>query len=128
MRGWSTFWLVTVAAFELMRYDVLSALRGRPALPRTGHLQWRSRERHAHIAELTCDAVTVAACFYVKPVRCLQRAVCTARMLRRRGIPAEVVVAVRSLPFLAHAWVEINGQIVNESPVYRQRLTVLHRA
>lgn len=68
----------------------------------------------------------IAACLYFKHVRCLQRSVCTVRILRRQAVPATLVIGVRTSPFASHAWVEIGGRILNESVKYQQRLTVLY--
>ena len=35
-------------------------------------------------------------------------------MLRKAGAPAALRIGVRPVPFAAHAWVEIDGQAVNE--------------
>jgi nitrate reductase NapE component len=60
-------------------------------------------------------AVRDACVFYVKPVMCLQRSAAVTRMLRRRGVPAELVIGHQAVPVLSHAWVELNGQIVWDS-------------
>jgi hypothetical protein len=45
--------------------------------------------------------------------RCLARSLVLTRLLARRGIPAKLVIGARGGPgFLAHAWVECNGQPV----------------
>jgi len=42
--------------------------------------------------------------------RCLVRSLVLTRLLARRGIPAKLVIGARGGPdFLAHAWVEYNG-------------------
>jgi hypothetical protein len=51
----------------------------------------------------------------------------TARLLRRRGFDAEVVIGCRPEPFFSHAWVELDGRVVNDSPVYREQLPALAR-
>jgi hypothetical protein len=45
--------------------------------------------------------------------RCLARSLVLTRLLARRGIPAKLVIGARAAPsFLAHAWVEYEGQPV----------------
>jgi hypothetical protein len=63
-----------------------------------------------------CAAVEKACVWYPKKALCLQRSAVTACMLRRWGIQARMVVGVRPMPFLAHAWVEANGSVVNDFP------------
>jgi hypothetical protein len=42
--------------------------------------------------------------------RCLSQALVLSRLLARRGMGADLVIAVRSQPFAAHAWLEAGGQ------------------
>ena len=74
-----------------------------------------------------CNAVNLAACLFYKPVPCLARSVVTVCLLRKHGIDACLVIGYRPSPFFAHAWVEINGEVVNDSPAYREQLIVLYR-
>jgi hypothetical protein len=77
--------------------------------------------------EAVCRAVDVAGAFYFKEVLCLQRSAATTRLLRECGIPAEMVIGVQQWPFRAHAWVEVQGQIVNDKPYIADIYGVLDR-
>ena len=118
--------LVARAWCELARFDLLRALPTGSTL----HLREVAvRGRKAPAAErirTVCNSVATATCLYWKPVMCLQRSVCTARLLRGRGVPARLVIGYRPDPFLSHAWVEVDDRVVNDSPIYRQRLFVLY--
>ena len=83
---------------------------------------------NAELEKTICDAVLLATCFYWKPVLCLQRAVCTVRLLRRHGIHARLVIGYRPSPFFSHAWVEVDGRVVYGSVAYQKRLMPLHVA
>lgn len=50
--------------------------------------------------------------------RCLPSALVLYRLLRTRGIPAELVIGLPSTPIspIAHAWVELNGQDIGPPP------------
>jgi hypothetical protein len=48
------------------------------------------------------------------------------RLLRKRGVVARLVIGYRPVPYFFHAWVEVNGQIVNDSTTYQDRLQVLY--
>lgn len=120
---------VTSALYELARYEVsvrsggagriLSQLRLQPVAAKpTGR----------ELEQALCDAVLLATCFYWKPVLCLQRAVCTVRLLRRHGIAARLVIGYRPSPFFSHAWVEVDGRVVYGSAAYQKRLRLLHIA
>jgi hypothetical protein len=113
------------ALWELTRYDLRFAWCGlRGVRPRRG--PGAGREDFGQETAI-CEAVRSVAPFYWKPIRCLQRSIVTARLMRGHGIPAEVVIGYRPIPFFSHAWVEVAGRVANDSPVYQARLQVLER-
>jgi transglutaminase superfamily protein len=61
-----------------------------------------------------CDAVHTAAVWYPKQTLCLQKASVTTSLLRQHGFPADMKIGVRKQPFHAHAWVEVDGQVVGD--------------
>jgi len=63
-----------------------------------------------------CEAMDFACVFYPKRVLCLQRSAATTMLLRRHGWSAEMVIGAQVLPFRAHAWVEVDGTVVNDKP------------
>jgi hypothetical protein len=119
-------WRAAVAWFELVRFDIVCARKGFGGV-RAELTLTETPPRHTAADEIaaTCEAVALATCFYWKSVLCLQRSVVLARLLRRRGVSARLVIGYRPLPFMAHAWVEVDGQIVNDSSVYARRFRVL---
>ena len=118
--------LVVRAWCELARFDLLRALSIRPILRLRPVAPRGLKAADAEPTSAVCNAVATAACLYWKPVMCLQRSVCAARLLRARGVAARLVIGYRPDPFLSHAWVEVDDRVVNDSPVYRQRLFVLY--
>lgn len=66
--------------------------------------------------ERICTAVDLACIWYWKEVLCLQRSAATACLLKRYGFPAQMVLGVQQIPFRAHAWVEVDGRVVNDKP------------
>jgi hypothetical protein len=74
-----------------------------------------------------CSAVDMACIWYWKEVLCLHRSAATTCLLRRRGIPAQMVVGVQQLPFNAHAWVEVAGVVVNDRPYTSEIYSELDR-
>lgn len=127
MKFTSHAWLVFRALCELIRYDVIhgvfrvTRMQAQPIRPAS-----EVGSANAELERTICDAVVLACCLYWKPVLCLQRSVCAMRLLRSRGVPARVVIGYRPTPFFSHAWVEVKGRVVNDSPVYQRRLAVLH--
>ncbi|HEX3701857.1 MAG TPA: lasso peptide biosynthesis B2 protein [Vicinamibacterales bacterium] len=84
-------------------------------------------ERMPLTAEEIVWAVDEACVWYIKRVACLQRSAIATWLLRRHGLRAELVIGCRPLPFESHAWVEIDGQVVNDRPQYQKHFTVLDR-
>jgi hypothetical protein len=122
-------WLLFSALCELARYEVTILLRGSGRILSQLRLQSVAAKSAGRESEqAVCDAVLLATCLYWKPVLCLQRAVCTVRVLRRHGIVARLVIGYRPSPFFSHAWVEVDGRVVYGSPAYQKRLRLLHVA
>jgi hypothetical protein len=120
-------WLVIRALYEIVRHDVVLRLRGSGAILRQVSRQSVAAKPKTHdLEKAICDAVLLATCFYWKPVLCLQRSVCTARLLRKHGVNARLVIGYRPAPFFAHAWVEVDGRVVYGSPAYQKRLRPLY--
>lgn len=74
-----------------------------------------------------CSAVDMACIWYWKEALCLQRSAATACLLRSLGVPAELVIGAQQMPFRAHAWVEVDGLVVNDKPYMREMYAVLDR-
>jgi len=77
--------------------------------------------------KLICFAVDEASIWYFKRVECLQRSVVAVFLLRLYGVPADLVIGYRQLPFESHAWVEVDGMIVNDRPQYCRLFTPIER-
>ena len=85
-----------------------------------------SKPRSA-VIDRVCSAVDLACIWYWKEALCLQRSAATACLLRRHGIPAQMVIGAQQLPFKAHAWVEVDGRVVNDKPYMPEVYAVLDR-
>ena len=121
--------LLIKAIYEIVRYEVILSLLGSGRiLQQLKRQSIRATAVSAELEKTICDAVLLATCFYWKPVLCLQRAVCTVRLLRKYGICARLVIGYRPSPFFSHAWVEVNGRVVYGSSAYQTRLLPLHVA
>jgi hypothetical protein len=128
MRHIKYAWLVFSALYELARYDVISALRNSANIGGLNPQPITPEPANHEVVQTICNAVSLAACLYWKPVLCLQRSLCTVRLLRKHDVVARLVIGYLPRPFFSHAWVEVNDRIVNDSPTYRERLQVLYTA
>lgn len=81
----------------------------------------------ADSAESICSAVDIACIWYWKEALCLQRSAATACLLKRHGVLAQLVIGAQRMPFKAHAWVEVEGRVVNDKPYTPEMYAVLDR-
>ena len=68
-----------------------------------------------------------AQMYYPKKAMCLQHSAVVTCLLRRRGIPAEMVLAAQTFPPKAHAWAEVAGEVVNDQSSVKSEYRVLKR-
>jgi hypothetical protein len=73
------------------------------------------------------QAVDLAAVLYFHKVLCLQRSAATACLLKKHGFAAQLVIGVQQVPFFAHAWVELDGVVINDKPYMSEIYSVLER-
>lgn len=86
--------------------------------------RWPVRKRHVDdrfgLIGKICAGVNAACIWYPRKSLCLQRSAITTWLLRSRGIAARLVIGARSMPFAAHAWVEVEGVVVNDFSTVRR--------
>jgi hypothetical protein len=120
---------IFTALIGLAAIDLILAVRGFPCLYRIVK-RWRIRQAPQATYEPVrriCEAVDRACVYYPKRALCLQRSALCTCLLRRKGVAARMVIAVRKLPFGGHAWVEVNGEVVNDSQQVQRLYSVLDR-
>jgi hypothetical protein len=108
--------LVLSALIGLVVFDVILVLLSLKHLCFVVR-KWPSTDRQQDASTVIgqiCTAVDTACVLHPKQALCLQRSAVTACLLKIHGIPARLAIGVRPMPFLAHAWVEVNGSIVND--------------
>jgi hypothetical protein len=122
------FFLVVRAYIALMRFELFLA-RGNFAdlYDAVGRRPCRKVEVRQGTTDKTCSAMDLACIWYWKQVLCLQRSAATACLLRAQGVPAELVIGAQHMPFRAHAWVEVQGRVVNDKPYTKEMYAVLDR-
>lgn len=119
--------LVPRVVWELLRYDLVIAISGfKGVARRTGAIR-PCCVSSSDLQQAVLQVIAGVLSFYWRPVHCLQRAVVTARILRQCGIDGQVVIGCRAVPVECHAWVEVNGRVVNDSAGYQQKFRVLER-
>lgn len=74
-----------------------------------------------------CASVDRACRYYLKHALCLQRSAVATCLLRLAGVPAEMVIGCRKMPFKGHAWVEVESLVVNDNPKVQTFYSVLER-
>ena len=126
-RGVTLFWKA-MSLLALIYIDVLANL-----FPFGRLYEVMSRRRKAAIEidplivqRISCS-LNWAATAYFKRTWCLQRSAACVLLLRLQGFPANLVFGVRTFPFEAHAWAELEGRVINDRAVYVERFLVLDR-
>src|SRR5260370_5924603 len=108
VRFWKAF-------FGLFAFDLFGLGRSFAKLHRTVR-NWPVAQKtlNADVADQVCEAVNYACAWYPKRALCLQRSAVTTCLLRSCGVSAQLVLGAQKIPFKAHAWVEFDGQVLNE--------------
>jgi len=118
-----------VALLGLAVVDLVIKLKGFPFLYRTVKawpVSCNGKPTADTIARI-CGAVDRACTYYVKHALCLQRSALTTCLLRRQGAKAEMVIGCRVMPYHGHAWVEVDGKVVNDKQRVQEFYSVLDR-
>ena len=122
------FVLVVGAYLRLIRFDVYL---GRGDFESLYNKVRHSRTRKTTVlpgsVEAICSAVDMACIWYWKEALCLQRSAATVCLLRKYGVPAHLVIGAQQMPFKAHAWVEVDGRVVNDKQYIGELYATLDR-
>jgi len=120
--------LVLRAYLRLIQFDLYVARGNFNALyEKVRRCPEQKTAARANAVERVCAAVDTASIWYWKEVLCLQRSAATACLLRRRGVAAQMMIGAQQIPFKAHAWVEVDGRVVNDKPYMREMYAVLDK-
>jgi hypothetical protein len=119
--------LVFAAYRELLAMEFLLWRGGFAAIHRTVAEFPQRATMPGHEPVTICRALDIACVFYFKEVLCLQRSAAAVRLLRKRGVPAELVTGVQQWPFSAHAWAEVAKRVVNDKPHVTAAFAVIDR-
>jgi hypothetical protein len=120
--------LVLKAYLKLIYFDLYLARGNFSALyDKVRGYPTGKKSEAADATEQICSAMDMACIWYWKEALCLQRSAATACLLRRYGIPAQMVIGAQQMPFKAHAWVEVNGRVANDKPYTPEMYAVLDR-
>ena len=74
-----------------------------------------------------CEAMDLACIWYWRHALCLQRSAALTCLLKHHGIAAELVIGAQQMPFRSHAWVEVDGRVVNDKEYVGEVFAVLDR-
>lgn len=118
-----------VAFFGLMVAEIIMKVGGFRRLHETVK-RWpvgRNRTDDPELIKALCAAVDRAGRYYPKHALCLQRSAVGTCLLRAEGVAAQMVIGCRKIPFKGHAWIEVNGHVVNDNPKVQAFYKVLDR-
>jgi len=120
--------LVLEAYLNLIRFDLYLGQNDFESLYNKVR-EYRTRKIAAPpgSVESICSAVDMACIWYWKEALCLQRSAATVCLLRKYGVSANLVVGAQQMPFKAHAWVEVDGRVVNDKQYIGELYATLDR-
>lgn len=113
----------------LLAFDLLLKFRGFESLIKRVE-NWPTAEPcriDAEICRRVRAMVDRAQMYYPKKAMCLQHSAVVTCLLRRQGVPAEMVLAAQEFPVKAHAWAEVEGTVVNDFQSVRTRHREIRR-
>ena len=120
--------LVFEAYLKLILFDLYLARGNFAALyEKVREYPIATRTMAPDAVERICQAMDMACIWYWKEALCLQRSAATACLLKKYGVPAQMVIGAQHMPFKAHAWVEVDGRVVNDKPYTPEMYAVLDR-
>lgn len=117
----SRFELIVQALLIFVLLDICFGVLGFPRVYR--HVRRWSRATtlaestaRRRVVEGVREAVRNATRYYWRRrLDCLPRSLTVYLLLQRRGVPATLHIGVKRYPFGAHAWVECDGDVVDDS-------------
>jgi hypothetical protein len=120
--------LVLQAYLKLIYFDLYLTRGDFAALyDRVRYYPIASGLRSHETVERLCNAIDLACIWYWKEALCLQRSAATSCLLRSHGIFGQMVIGAQQVPFKAHAWVEVDGRVVNDKSYVSEMYAVLNR-
>lgn len=79
------------------------------------------------VVQQITDGVTRAITWYPRQAMCLQRSALMTCLLRSSGVHAQMIIGCQKFPFLTHAWVEVDGEVINDERRVQEIHKVLDR-
>jgi len=120
--------LVLQAYLKLIQFDLYLARRNFAALyDKVRKCPLGKKTPPPDAVERICAALDMAGIWYWKESLCLQRSAALTCLLKRYGVPAQMVIGAQQMPFKAHAWVEVHGQVVNDKSYIPEMYAILVR-
>jgi hypothetical protein len=124
----SVLYIFVRAYLELLRIEIYLWRRDFPGLyERVRRYPLRLETSDADAAHKLCEAMDLACIWYWRQALCLQRSAALTCLLKRHGIAAQMVIGAQQIPFRSHAWVEVNGRVVNDKSYVAEVFAVLDR-
>jgi len=109
--GWRAAFLQWVARRTLSRHGLSAVASIFAALERRPEIK---PDRALRIAKRSAMAFRRSGTLVTSADTCLVRSTALALTLRRRNVPAQLVLGVTASPFSAHAWVQLRDLLLND--------------
>lgn len=121
------YWLTVSAWVELLYIDLVGVFGFRALQRIVSRTELRATSAPPDTIAAVAHALDHACALYFKSALCLQRSAAVTRLLRRRGLPATLVIGCHLAPMRSHAWVEIGGEVVSDNVDGLEHYKILDR-
>ncbi|AOJ01794.1 transglutaminase-like superfamily protein [Burkholderia mayonis] len=120
---WLPFWRIvrSAASLKMRGFHALSALDRLDARPAN------AASTDGDGSSQTVERYLRASIWSPFRITCLQMSLALATHLRRESVPAQLVIGVRPMPFIAHAWVEVDGRVCGDEPDLKKSYGEIYR-
>ncbi|AJX30462.1 lasso peptide biosynthesis B2 protein [Burkholderia oklahomensis] len=120
---WLPFWRIvrSAASLKMRGFHALSVLDRLDARPANG------APARGDDASHTVERYLRASIWSPFRITCVQMSLALATHLRRENVPAQLVIGVRPMPFVAHAWVEVDGRVCGDEPDLKKSYGEIYR-
>ena len=109
-----------VALLAFAAYDTLMKVLGFHRISQILTRRLVKRTVNAVQTLQVCAAIERARIWYPKEIKCMQHSAAIAYLLARCGLNPRLAIAGRSMPFQSHAWVELDGIVINDTQRVQQ--------
>lgn len=126
----SELWLTIKALFHLRKINVAVNKGGMSGLINfLDALSHKTRNKTISVVKslILASSLEKACLLYPKKTKCLIFAATLFSLHCEQKLNCDFAIGVQNLPFYAHAWIEVDGAVINDNPELQKKLAVIFK-